>query len=547
MKKKTRILSLFVVIALLAVMLPVPAQAIEEPTTAAASAVLIDAVTGDVLYQKNGDMTMFPGGLTMLMTALLVAEAVDVERVSLSERVVASETYRYNLSEGCITADPAIVPGESLTVEELLYCSLLSSAADACNILAERVGGSAEEFVESMNRRASELGCTNTHFANANGQPVTNGQQHYTTAHDLAFICRQLVTKKSILDVSRAASYTLGATEVAGSRTVYNANYLLDPSSEFYYQQAYGLKTGYSAELGNCLVAAADYNDVNVVAVILGCPVNGDQFRDAMALFDWAFENYSYRQILNPYDTLDTVKVIMGNPDTIGVRAENTISMLLPNDQQLGTIEYRLQYTADQTEEGLEAPISAGESLGSVTVLVDGVEHGSSRLVAAATSDISRMDYLQSQLRAMMQAPSVQQIFKILFIVVAIYIVLLLVYGFQRMNHLRTLRKARRDRARTRAHQEAKWLEVPQEELEGGPAGYFDGPEEYDLPERNRNQNVYFEQQQEEESYGEEDPGYQPPPENREEDKEDDFFSQPGRHEVPSPRDTSLDDFDEDL
>ena len=480
--KKYRLLSLLLIISLFVLMLPVQAMAIDEPVTNAQSAVLIDADTGDILYQKNGDLAMFPGGLTMLMTALLVAEAIDTNNLTLSEEVTASENFRYNLSADSITADPAIVPGEHLSAIELLYCALLKSAADACNILAERVGGSIDAFVESMNRRAQELGCTNTHFANANGQPVLDGQVHQTTAHDLALICRQLVTKPAVLDVSRAASYTIGATEVAGSRTVYNANYLLDPNSEFFYENAYGLKTGYSAALGNCLVAAADYNSVNVVAVILGTQ-NGDQFRDAINLFDWAFNNYSYREILNPYDTLDTVDVEMGSPASIGVRADNTISLLLPNDQELGKVEYAIQYAHEQSGETLEAPISAGSYLGTVTVYVDGTDHGTARLVAATTSDISRLDYLRTQLKSMVQTPAVRQIVSILVIIFGIYLLLMLIYFIQRLHHLHTLRRARKERAVSRARQEAQWLEVPRESEEE-PAGYFDEPQDrYDEPE----------------------------------------------------------------
>ncbi len=533
--KKYKFLSLAAVLLLITTLLPVQALALEDPSVTARSVVLIDAASGDVLYQKNGDMTVNPGELTTLMTALLVAEAADGQSITLSEKVVASENFRYNLGEGAITADPAIVPGESLTVEELLYSSLLGSAADSCNILAERVGGTVESFIEAMNRRAAELGCTNTHFANANGQPATDGQTQQSTALDLARISQQLVTKRTILDVCRSTSYTIGATEVADTRTVTNWNYLVNPSSGFYYQQAYGLKAGNIAEIGPCLITAAEYNDVNVIAVILGCSENGDQFRDAVSLFDWAFGNYSYRQILNPYDTLATVEVAMGSPNTIGVRAETTISMLLPNDQQLGTVEYAIQYNSEQGGERLEAPINAGSSLGTVTVLVDGVDHGTTRLVAATGSDISKLDYLRTQLKTMIQTPAVQQIFRILLIVFIIYLLLVVLYLIQRMNHLRTMRRARKERARSRAHQEAKWLEVPQEELEG-PAGYFDEPEypQYD------------------EEQPQQDNGYDDYEENFYDDiqpEEEDTFNRRGRHENTSrgPGDAVEADFEEDF
>ena len=543
--KKYRLLSLLLILSLFACLLPVQALALDEPETTARSAVLIDADTGDVLYQKNGDLTMFPGGLTMLMTALLVAEAIDVGSLNLSDEVTASETFRYNVSEDSITADPAVVPGEKLTVEELLYYSLLRSAADTCNMLAERVGGTMDAFVEAMNRRAQELGCTNTHFANANGQAVAAGENHQTTAHDLALICRQLVTKPAILAVSRAASYTVGATEVAGSRTVYNANYLLDPTSEFYYQHAYGLKTGYSAALGNCLVAAADLNEVNVVAVILGCPENGDQFRDAITLFDWAFDNYSYRQILSPMDTLDTVDVSTGSPSSIGVRAETAVSLLLPNDQELGDVEYAIQYAHEQSGTELEAPISAGEYLGTVTVRVDGEDHGTVRLVAAASSDISRLDYLKTQLKGMIQTPAVRQILSILVIIFGVYLLLTVIYFIQRMHHLHTLRRARKERAASRARQEAQWLDVPREDEE--PAGYIDEPPtRYDQPEEEEYED---EPDQPDDRYGGRHAGgarrAAPPEDEEPEDEASGAYTEPEEDPGPDPMvsDEEIDDF----
>ena len=482
--KKFKLLSLLLIISLFVGALPVHADALSYPDVNAYSVVLMDADSGDVLFEKNGDAAMFPGGLTMLMSALLVAEAIDTQNVALADKVTASENFRYNLLEGSITADPAIVPGEQLSVQDLLYCALLRSAADACNILAEHVGGSVDSFIANMNRRAAELGCTNTYFANANGQMAADGNPpagHQTTAHDLALIARQLVTKPSVLAVSRAASYTMSATAVSGVRTVYNSNYLLDASSEYYYQQAYGLKTGYSTAIGNCLIAAADWNDMNIIAVVLGCPNNGDQFRDAITLFDWVFANFSYRLILNTTDNLDTIPVDMGSPDSVGVRAETATSLLLSNEKELGNIEYRIQYAHQQEGRDLQAPLNAGQYLGDVTVYMDGEAYGTSRLVAATSVDISRLDYLRTQLETMIHAPAVRQIVTILVVILGIYLLLVLIYFIQRLRHLSSMRRARRDRAISRARQEAQWLEVPEAEEEE-PYGYFDQPE-YDYEE----------------------------------------------------------------
>ena len=471
--KKFKLLSLLLIISLFTALLPVPALALDDPVVSAQAAVLMDADTGDVLYELNGDQAFAPGGLTMLMSSLLVAEQIDLRNISLVDDVTASENFRSYLSDSAATANPAIVPGETLTVEDLLYCSLLLSASDASIILAEHVGGTVENFVATMNERAAELGCTNSHFANPNGQAA---EGHYSSAHDLALISRELVSSAPVLAVCGSPGHTVEATEAAGTRTLTNINALLTPGSDYYYPEAYGLKTGYSPEVGQCLVAAANWNDMNIIAVVLGCPSNGDQFRDAVTLFDWVFANFSYRSILSSTATLATLPVELGNPANVGVRPETQISVILQNDQELGDISYSVTYLHEAEGRTLTAPIAAGEHLGEVTVYMDGVEYGTSRLVAASTSEISRLEYMRTQIEGLPRNPAIRQIVTVLIIVLAIYLLLVLIYLIQRLRHLHSLRVARKDRAISQAQQEAEWLDDPGDTEDD----YYDDPGVYD-------------------------------------------------------------------
>ena len=476
--KKFKLLSFLLIISLLTALVPVPALALDDPVVAAQAAVVMDADTGDVMYELNADQRYFPAELTMAMTALLVSEAVSNRTVALSDLATASEDVRYNMQDNSTSMDPIIHPGEALSIEDLLYGAMLGSAADACNVLAEHLSGSVSSFVAAMNKRADELGCTNTHFANANGQVA---EDHYSTAMDLAIIARQLLSSPQMLSICSAAEHTVEATEQSESRKLTNRNEMLIPTSDNYFDRAYGVKNGYADEYGRCMIAAAEWNEMNVIVVVIGCPNVGDQFRAARSLFDWVFANFSYRSILSATDVLATLDVNMGNPSSVGVRAESGKSIILPNDQELGDIRYEVQYTHEQEGRQLQAPISAGESLGTITVYLDGENFGSSRLVAASTVEISRLEYMRTQLDGMFQTPAVRQIITILIILLAIYLLLMVFYFVQRFRHLHSLRVAKKDRAIAQSQQEAQWIDDPEDDeddYDDGPAGYIDQPED---------------------------------------------------------------------
>lgn len=474
--KKFKLLSFLLIISLFVTLLAVPAAAVPEPTVNAQSAVVIDADTGDVMYQLNADQRFSPAEMTMVMTALMTADAIQERTVALSDQVTASEEIYYNVTDNSVTMDPAMKPGETLSVEDLLYALFLQSATEACNALAEHVAGSVNTFVAGMNRRAQELGCRNTHFVNANGRPA---EDQYTTAMDMAVIARQLVGNAQILGISGAATHTVEATDQSNERVMTNRNEMVTPASDLYFDRAYGIKNGYDEGYGRCMVAAAEWNEVNVIAVVIGCPEVGDQFRAARSLFDWVFANFSYRPLLSTTQVLDTIEVELGSPGSVGVRAESGMSLILPNDQQLGDVRYEVQYAHEQEGRKLEAPINAGEYLGTVEVFLDGESYGTSRLVAATSVEISRVEYMRTQLKGMFQTPAIRQIVTVLIILLAIYLLLMVFYFVQRFRHLHSLRVAKKDRAIAQAQREAQWIDDPDDEDDyDGPAGYIDRPED---------------------------------------------------------------------
>ncbi len=459
--KKFKILPILLVILMFTALLPVSAAAAGGPEITASAAILANADTGEVYFSKNAEDRVQPASTTKMMTALLVVEAIERGDIALDDEVVAYDDCQYNMDEYSSHANPAIEPGEVLTVEELLYCAMLVSANEACNILGDYVSGSVNSFVAAMNDRAAELGCTGTNFENTNGLEESG---HYTTAADFALIAQEAVKHTLLLEICGTLTYTVPETEYAYERELVNTNSLLNPDSDYYFEYAYGIKTGYFTNAGYCLVSAASYNSMDVVCVVLGGEESGDQFGDTLAIFNWFYDTYSNREILSSTDTLMSVPVELGTADSTGVRADTPVSVILPNDYDTSGLKYQVTLYDLREGQSLQAPVNAGEVLGEVTVLMDDEVYGTSYLVATTTVEMSRVEYLRSQVRELFQTPVVRRIITLLIILLAIYVLLVVFYYYQRVRHLRSVREAKRQRAYRQAQEEADWLDIPEEE-----------------------------------------------------------------------------------
>ena len=480
--KKFKILPLALILLLAVSLLPVSALAVTEPSVAAQAAILVDADSGEVYFEKNADSSIQPASTTKMMTALLAVEAVERGEIALSDMVTASGDVSYNLQEDSTDAAPRIQYGETLSVEDLLYLAMLASANEACNMLAEYISGSVSAFVDAMNARAEELGCTGTHFVNCNG---LEEEGHYSTARDFSLIACEAVNHKLFTTVSGTLYRTVAATNVSESRALTNTNALLDPESEYYYEPAYGIKTGFFENAGYCLVSAAEKNGMNVVCVLMGGRDVGDQFSDTVTLYSWLFDNYESREILSSTENILTAPVEMGNMETVGVRAENGVSVILPKDFDLSRIGYEYtMYYEQRGEETLHAPVNAGEVLGELTVVeLDENQQtvqtfGTSRLVAASTVEMSRKEYLETQFMELLEEPMIHKILLILGIIFVVYLLLVFIYTIQRLRHVHSLRKAKRARAKHQTAEDALWLSIPEEPEEDPDIEYFQRREE---------------------------------------------------------------------
>jgi len=412
--KKYKFLSLILVVVLLSSNFISPsAYAVTQPNTASNDVLLIDTTTGSALYAKNADSKAYPASLTKVMTVLLAVESIEAGKVSLSDQVTASKDIEADLSDDGSTS--GIKPGETMTLESLLYCAMLSSANEACNIIAEYIGGDIKTFVGLMNSKAQELGCTGTHFDNTHGLPDKN---HYTTANDFAKISLEAVKHPLFMQICNTVSKTIPATNLAGERTITNTNGLINNNSDmypgYYYQYAEGVKTGHTGDAGYCLVSTAVKDGTSLMCVVLAGKelpqANGkpklSNFTDSIMLYDWAFQNYSYREILKTTDLIKEVPVKLGkNADFVTVHPESAIRALLPNDEDNSSFEQTITIYSEQKGESLVAPISVGQELGEISVSRDGVVYGTSKLVACSAVDLSYAQSLKAKLLNTLKKP----------------------------------------------------------------------------------------------------------------------------------------------
>ena len=314
--KTRRFLSVFLLLALLAGFCMIPAQALEDPDIQAKAALLVDANTGAVVYAKNEHQELYPASLTKIMTALLTMEAVEQGKLALDQEITVSATALEGLSPDGSSAN--IQAGEILTVEQLLYCMMVVSANEACDVLAEAVSGTVSAFVEAMNAKARELGCENTHFVNPNG---LHDSQHYTSAWDLYLITKAALAYDDFVRISDTGDITLPATNLSPARALHSTNYLISVwrSRGYINKDAHGIKTGSTSEAGHCLVSSAAKGSLSFISVVLGCDrltLEGGEIRtmsfyETNRLFNWAFENFGYQTVLESKEQLKEVEVAL--------------------------------------------------------------------------------------------------------------------------------------------------------------------------------------------------------------------------------------------
>ncbi|AOY77092.1 D-alanyl-D-alanine carboxypeptidase family protein [Clostridium formicaceticum] len=333
----------------------------------AKAAILMDASTGTILYEKNIHEALPPASVTKIMTMLLTMEAIEANKITLADKVVVSE--RASSMGG---TQLYLEPGEVKTVEDLIKGMAIRSANDACVAIGEHLAGSEEGFVEQMNARAKELGMKNTHFVNTNGLPA---EGHVTSAYDIALMSRELLKHKEIHKwlTTWMDTVDVGIKNVSTQELV-NTNKLIRT-----YKGANGIKTGSTSEAKYCLSASATRGNTTYIAVILTAPTSPIRFSEAAKLLDYGFANYNTVKVVEKGGALGTVAVEKGKNTQANLVAKDDLSILVKKGEESKVKKEMI------IPQSVKAPIMQGEKIGEVIVTLEGKEVGKVDIIGEET------------------------------------------------------------------------------------------------------------------------------------------------------------------
>ena len=353
-------------------LLPLGAHA-AELDVACKSAVLMDAATGTILYEKNAHEKLHPASVTKVMTMLLIMEAIDAGKIRWDDTVTASETAA---AKG--GSQIYLKVGETMTVTDMLKSIAVSSANDCACAMAEHIAGSEAAFVEKMNQRAAELGMQDTHFINCTGlDDDPEAKAHLTSAYDIALMSRQLLTHHPKI---KEFTTIWMDTVRDGTFGLANTNKLVR-----FYKGCTGLKTGFTAAAGYCLSASAQRDNLELIAVVMGSETSQSRFAACKQMLDYGFANFA---LVQPEITgNDLVPVKLGNASTVkAIPAE--MPQRLIDKAQLSSIRIRTEL-----DETVTAPVSKGQRIGTLTILSG--EQVLAQVPMVAESSVQRLTWWQ--------------------------------------------------------------------------------------------------------------------------------------------------------
>lgn len=313
----------------------------------ARSAVIMDAATGRILFEKDADEELPPASITKVMTLLLIMEAIDSGKLKLSDSIKTSE---YAASMG--GSQIFLEPGETLSAADMIKGIAVGSANDACVAMAEHLDGTEENFVKHMNERADQLGMKHTHFVNCNGLPAGD---HYSSAADIAIMSRELLKHK---EVTRWTSVYSDYLRKDSDHPLWlvNTNKLVR-----FYDGVDGLKTGFTQEAKYCLSATALKDGFRVIAVVMGEPRSTVRNAEVTSMLNWTFSQYRSKTLFRPGQSIQEVKVVRGVPERIPVVAGDTVAFVYKTG---ATPHVRTEVHLNE----VKAPVEKGTKVGTIVV-----------------------------------------------------------------------------------------------------------------------------------------------------------------------------------
>jgi D-alanyl-D-alanine carboxypeptidase (penicillin-binding protein 5/6) len=345
------------------------------------SAYFVNLDTNTVVFQKDINARRLPASLTKIMTCLLVFENVK----DLNETFTSNyDDYPAEI-HGTSTADIRI--GETLTIDQLINCAMVQSANEACNILARRVSGNIANFVALMNKRAKELGCKDTVFANPTGLQNDN---HYTTAYDMYLITKEAMKYPHFMEIAALSRYPIPQTNKNIPRVLVTTNLMIDSvnGGNLYYKYAKGIKAGRVDVNDRSVISVATKSGFSYLCIMMGGGTSGAgedlSMLESKHLYEWAFSNISFKQVASANDPIAQVPVTLAwNTTIVLLTPQKDLFALFPNNVDIGTIKKDVKL-----KNSVQAPIKKGQVLGDVTFLYNNNVLGTMPLVAS--QDVAR-------------------------------------------------------------------------------------------------------------------------------------------------------------
>ena len=315
----------------------------------AKSAIIIEPTTGKIIFEKNSNERLEPASMTKIMTLLLTFEAIDNSRVSLDDMVNISKR-----AEDMGGSQMFLEAGSNIRLEEIIKGVSIASANDGAIALAEFIGGSVENFVDMMNKKAEDLGLSNTHFANPHGLHADN---HYSSAYDMAIMASNLISHEKVLNYT--SIYEDYFNKPDGSRTwLVNTNKLVR-----FLEGVDGLKTGYTSEAGYCLTATAKKGNVRYITVVMGEPSSDIRSSETANMLNYAFNSFKLNTILDKSQELGTIYIDKSKQKTAKIVVKNPVTELISKEKDIPNYTYNLKV------EKITVPIKAGTKVGTVEIL----------------------------------------------------------------------------------------------------------------------------------------------------------------------------------
>ncbi len=409
------------ILAFSVILTPLTASAYEVTGVdiTAKAGMLVSMDTGEILYSNNIDQKVYPASLTKIMTVTLMLESGKYDptgKVAMTKEV-------QRLISGTGSAVSNFQIGEEITQLDLVYTVLMSSFGDCAYLAAIYYGGSVEGFVAMMNDKAAELGLTGTHYSNPVG---LHEDENYTTVRDVYILMTYALKNETFKTICSAPRHTIEATNMSGKRTLSTTNFLIDNTTNYYYQYAKGGKTGYTDKAGRCLVSFASYNGYNYMCVLMNCPANADrryEFAESAALYRWAFNNFSFKEVANSTDPVCEMPIELSlDTDFVALYFEKPFVTVLPNEADDSTIVVKPHLKS----ESVEAPVKKGDVLGTADVVYAEQVIATVNLVAGNSVKESKMLVVLKYVKGFFGSIYMKVVYVIIAFAVVIFILMII-------------------------------------------------------------------------------------------------------------------------